>query len=212
MFRDPASSCQKCFRFLKKTHFGDIYLNSAKNNNNYMQLPSLELADAPVRWWQISIIGIIIFLAGIDAFFWTPMFIGLLVPLFGIMALAVGVIMIVFSVSVKQDLIYRFPIFFAGTLSLVVAAIAIINSVLLIIVGCALPDAWKTRIVIVLFGMLTLFLSILIALFPALSNIALVKIWGIYAWVIGILCIVAGLAMKRLKTHPSETPTILPLP
>jgi len=106
------------------------------------------------------------------------MFLDLLIPLFGILALAVGVIMIMFSISVKQDLVYQFPIFFAGILSLVVASIAImipgliqtsliiimafiaiINSVLLIIVGCSLSDTWKTRLVIVLFGMLTLFLS-----------------------------------------------------
>jgi uncharacterized membrane protein HdeD (DUF308 family) len=202
-----------------------------RNNKNYMKLPSLELSDTPVRWWQISIIGIIIFLSGIDAFFWTSMFLGLLIPLFGILALAVGIIMMAFSLSVKQDLVYRFPIFFAGILSLVVASLAImvpgiigasliiimaflaiINSVLLIIVGCALSDEWKTRIVIVLFGMLTLFVSILIALFPALSTIALVKIWGIYAWVIGILCIIAGLSMKWMKPHPDGNPTILPLP
>lgn len=196
-----------------------------------MQLPSLELTDTPVRWWQISIIGVIIFLSGIDAFFWTPMFLGLLIPLFGILALAVGVIMMVFSVSVKQELVYKFPIFFAGILSLVVAAIAImlpgligpsliiimaflaiINSVLLIIVGCALSDEWKTRLVIVLFGMLTLFLSILMALLPELSTVALVQIWGVYAWVIGILCIVAGISMKWMKAVPSGSPTILALP
>jgi uncharacterized membrane protein HdeD (DUF308 family) len=196
-----------------------------------MKLPSLELSDTSMRWWQITIIGIIIFLSGIVAFFWTSMFLGLLIPLFGILALAVGVIMMVFSISVKQDLVYRFPIFFAGILSLVVASIAImlpgiiglsfiiimafiaiINSVLLIIVGCALSDEWKTRIVIVLFGMLTLFLSILMAMFPALSTIALVKIWGIYAWVIGVLCIIAGMSMKWMKPHPAGNPTILPLP
>ncbi|MDD4136611.1 MAG: DUF308 domain-containing protein [Methanoregula sp.] len=159
------------------------------------------------------------------------MFLGLLLPLFGILALAVGIIMMAFSFSLKQDLVYRFPIFFAGILSLVVASIAImlpgiiddsfiivmaflaiINSVLLIIVGCNLSDAWKTRLVIVLFGMLTLFLSILIALLPDLSTLALVKIWGVYAWVIGILCIVAGVSMKWMKTFPSGSPTILALP
>ena len=200
-------------------------------NNNYMKLPSLVMSDTPVRWWQISIIGIIIFLSGIDAFFWTPMFLGILIPLFGILALAVGVIMIMFSISVKQDLVYQFPIFFAGILSLVVAAIAImipgliqtsliiimafiaiINSVLLIIVGCALPDVWKTRLVIVLFGMLTLFLSILMALFPALSTVALVKIWGMYAWVIGVLCLVAGASMKRMILLPADGQNTLVLP
>jgi uncharacterized membrane protein HdeD (DUF308 family) len=196
-----------------------------------MNLPSLDMSDTPVRWWQISIIGIIIFLSGVDAFFWTPMFLDLLLPLFGILALAVGVIMIMFSISVKQDLIYQFPIFFAGILSLVVgsiaimipgliqtsliiimAFIAIINSVLLIIVGCSLSDAWKTRLVIVLFGMLTLFLSILIALFPALSTIALLKIWGVYAWVIGVLCIVAGASMKWMEHHPSNGQDTIALP
>ena len=196
-----------------------------------MNLPSVDMSDTPVRWWQISIIGIIIFLSGVDAFFWTPMFLDLLIPLFGILALAVGVIMIMFSISVKQDLVYQFPIFFAGILSLVSASIAImipgliqtsliiimafiaiINSVLLIIVGCSLSDVWKTRIVIVLFGMLTLFLSILMALFPALSTIALVKIWGIYAWVIGVLCIVAGASMKWVGQSPVDGQNTIVLP
>jgi len=226
---DPVAGVLRIFK--KKPRFSDIYLNSAKNNKDYMKLPILDLSDTPVRWWQISIIGIIIFLSGTDAFFWTSMFLGLLLPLFGILALAVGIIMMAFSFSLKQDLVYRFPIFFAGILSLVVASIAImlpgiiddsfiivmaflaiINSVLLIIVGCNLSDAWKTRLVIVLFGMLTLFLSILIALLPDLSTLALVKIWGVYAWVIGILCIVAGVSMKWMKTFPSGSPTILALP
>jgi uncharacterized membrane protein HdeD (DUF308 family) len=194
-----------------------------EKNNNYMNFPSLDVSGTPVQWWQISIIGIIIFLSGIDAFFWTPMFLDMLIPLFGILAFAVGVIMIMFSISVKQDLVYQFPIFFAGILSLVVAAIAImipgliqtsliiimafiaiINSVLLIIVGCSLSDVWKTRLVIVLFGMLTLFLSIVMALFPTLSPLVLVKIWGVYACVIGILCLVAGASMKRMRLSPAD--------
>jgi uncharacterized membrane protein HdeD (DUF308 family) len=188
-------------------------------------------SDTPIKWWQISIIGIIIFLSGTDAFFWTSTFLGILIPLFGILALAVGFVMIAFSFYVRQDLIYRFPIFFAGIISLVVAGVAImipglirtsliivlailaiINSILLIIVGCSLPEEWKTRLVIVLFGMLTLFLSILIALFPALSDIALVKIWGIYAWVIGILCIAAGISMKNFDGTVTENPSLPSLP
>jgi uncharacterized membrane protein HdeD (DUF308 family) len=183
-----------------------------------MKFPSWTISDTPVQWWQITLIGVIIFISGIDAFFWTLLFIDVLVPLFGILALAVGFIMIGFSLSIRQELVYRFPIFFAGILSLVVAAIAImfpgiiastyiiimaflaiINSILLILVGCALSDEWKTRLVIVLFGMLTLFLSILMALFPALTDVSLVKIWGIYAWVIGALCIFAGISMKLGK-------------
>jgi uncharacterized membrane protein HdeD (DUF308 family) len=197
----------------------------------YMNLPSLGLSDTPIKWWQISIIGIIMVLSGTDAFFWTSTFLAILIPLFGLLALAVGVIMIAFSLAVEQDLIYRFPIFFAGIISLVVAGIAIIvpglikpsfiiilailaiiNSILLILVGCSLTDEWKTRLVIVLFGMLTLFLSILIALFPALSDIALVKIWAIYAGVIGVLCIAAGISMRNIGSKGAVTPSILVLP
>jgi uncharacterized membrane protein HdeD (DUF308 family) len=54
--------------------------------------------------------------------------------------------------------------------------------------------------------MLTLFLSLLMALFPALSAIILVKMWGIYAWVIGILCIVAGLSMKTTGQNAAIVP------
>jgi uncharacterized membrane protein HdeD (DUF308 family) len=196
-----------------------------------MHLLSLELSDIPIRWWQISIIGITLFLAGTAAFFWASTFLGILIPVFGLLALVVGIIMIAFSLAVQQELVYRFPIFFTGIISLVVAAVAImvpglikpsfiiilailaiINSILLILVGCSLSEAWKTRLVIVLFGMLTLFLSILIALFPALSDIALVKIWGIYAWVMGILCIAAGISMKNIGSLGTGAPAVPPLP
>ena len=196
-----------------------------------MNISFLGCSDTPLRWWQISIIGICIFLAGTDAFFFTTMFLGLLIPLFGLLTLVVGIVMIAFSLCFREDIIYRFPIFFAGIISLVVAALAImvpgliqpsmiivlailaiINSILLILVGCSLPEEWKTRLVIVLFGMLTLFLSILIALFPALSDIALVKIWGIYAWVIGALCIAAGFSMKNAAVQESENVSMPVLP
>jgi uncharacterized membrane protein HdeD (DUF308 family) len=196
-----------------------------------MNSPLLGVSDIAIKWWQISIIGIIIFFAGTGAFFWTSAFLGILIPVFGLLALTVGIIMISFSLAVKQELVYRFPIFFAGIISLVVAALAIIvpgfikpsfiiilavlaiiNSILLIIVGCSLSDAWKTRLVIVLFGMLTLFLSILIALFPALSDIALVKIWAIYAVVIGTLCIAAGVSMRNIWRRKTDTTSMPALP
>ncbi len=82
-----------------------------RNNNKYMNNPSLVFCDMPVRWWQISVIGIIIFISGIDAFFWTPMFIGLLIPIFGLLALSVGAIMIAFSLSMKEELVHQFPVF-----------------------------------------------------------------------------------------------------
>ena len=88
------------------------------------------------------------------------------------------------------------------------AFIAIINSILLILVGCSLPDEWKTRLVIVLLGMITLFLSILMALFPSLTVVMLVKIWGIYAGIIGILCIIAGLSMRTNKAGFDKTPPL----
>lgn len=181
-----------------------------------MELPKFVLSETPVQWWQIFLIGVIIFISGIDAFIWTAKFIDILLTLFGILALAVGCIMIVFSFSVRQELIYRFPIFFTGLISLIVAGIAIlfpgfltstfivimailaiINSVLLIIVGCSISDEWKTNLAIVLCGMVTLFLSILMALFPALTAAMLVKIWGMYAMVTGGISIVAGIQMKR---------------
>jgi uncharacterized membrane protein HdeD (DUF308 family) len=185
-----------------------------------MKPPTFIFSEMPVRWWQIALIGVIIFLSGVDAFFWTTLFIDTLVILFGILALAVGLVMIAFSYTFKEEIIYKFPIFLAGITSLIVAVlailipgliaptfiiimafIAIINSVLLILVGCSLSDEWKIRLVIVLLGMLTLFLSILMALFPALTDIMLVKIWGVYAWVVGALFIVAGLSMRTNKTE-----------
>jgi uncharacterized membrane protein HdeD (DUF308 family) len=194
-----------------------------------MELPKFVLSESPVQWWQILLIGVIIFISGIDAFIWTSKFIDILLTLFGILALAIGFIMIAFSLSVKQELIYSFPIFFAGLLSLIVATIAIlfpgflattfiiimailaiINSVLLIIVGCSLSDEWKTNLAIVLCGMVTLFLSFLIGLFPALTAVILVKIWAMYAMVTGGISIVAGIQMKRTG-NSQETGAVQPV-
>lgn len=183
-----------------------------------MEPPTPVFSEMPVRWWQIALIGVIIFLSGVDAFLWTSLFIDILITLFGILALAVGMVMIAFSYRFNEEIIYRFPVFLAGITSLIVAVlailipgliaptfiiimafIAIINSVLLILVGFSLSDEWKIWLVIVLLGMLTLFLSILMALFPALTNMMLVKIWGVYAWVVGALFIVAGVSMRTNK-------------
>ncbi len=184
-----------------------------------MNTSTIVFSETPVHWWQIALIGGIVFLSGIGAFFWTSMFLDTLVVLFGILALAVGLVMVAFSYSFKEDIIYKFPIFLAGIISFIVAVlailipgliaptfiiimafIAIINSILLILVGCSLSDEWKIRLVIVLLGMITLFLSILIALFPDLTDVMLVKIWGIYAWIVGALFMVAGVSMQTNKT------------
>ena len=61
-----------------------------------MALPKFVLSETPVQWWQILLIGVIIFISGVDAFFWTSKFIDILLTLFGILALAVGCIMIAF--------------------------------------------------------------------------------------------------------------------
>ena len=192
-----------------------------------MDILKFVLSDTPIRWWQIFLIGIVIFLSGIDAFFWASTFIEILVALFGLLAFTVGTIMIMFSAAVKGDLIYRFPIFFAGLLSLIVGVVtilfpgfiantfiviiaitAIINSVLLILVGTSLSDEWKTNLAIVLFGMVTLFLSFLMALFPALSALVLVRIWGMYAMVVGGVGVIAGIQMKNTKIQKDNPITV----
>lgn len=75
-----------------------------------MDLPKFVLSESPVLWWQSLLIGFIIFISCISAFLDIE-FIDILLTLFGILAIAVGFIMIAFSLSVKQELIYSFPVF-----------------------------------------------------------------------------------------------------
>lgn len=183
-----------------------------------MELFKCVCSEKPIQWWQILLIGLILLGSGIDALIWTAKFMDFLLPIFTILALAVGMIMIVFAYQTKQELIYRFPVFFTGLLSLIVAALAIIfpaflkeafivimailaiiNSVLLIIVGCPNSDECKTNLSIVLCGMVILFLSFLIALFPILTALMLIKIWGMYAIVTGGISIAVGVQMKRCE-------------
>ena len=116
-------SCNNPVRLIGQTvrifaFFVHIFKWSPEKNNNYMKFPSLGVCDIPVQWWQIFIIGIIIFISGIDAFFWTPMFLGLLGPLFGLLAFEVGVIMIHVLHIRKTGSRSPVPDLFAGALSL----------------------------------------------------------------------------------------------
>jgi hypothetical protein len=44
------------------------------------------------------------------------------------------------------------------------------------------------------------------ALFPTLSAVILVKIWGMYSLVIGGVCIVAGVLLKNIQKMPERVP------
>jgi uncharacterized membrane protein HdeD (DUF308 family) len=175
-----------------------------------------------IEWWHVELFGIGIILSGIVALLWTPQFIVVLVPLFALLALFVGILMIILVMTFPKQIVHTLPVLLAGGISAVVALIAllfpyeiapffvilvgllaIINSAVLIIVGCTLPEVWKTRILVVLFGMVTLFLGTVLAFNANFAPQVLARIWGIFAWMIGVLCIIAGAAMRDKQAFPA---------
>ncbi|OPY37457.1 MAG: hypothetical protein A4E35_01373 [Methanoregula sp. PtaU1.Bin051] len=186
-----------------------------------MEISRVIRGQSSIQWWQVELVGAGIILCGIIALLWTPEFIEVLVPLFALLALFVGIIMVIIVMAFPKEIVHTIPVLLAGGVSAIAALVAIllpfvvapffvilvgllaiIDSVLLIVVGCTLPDVWKGRILIVLFGMITLFLGTVLALNANFAPPVLARIWGIFAWMIGVLCIVAGAAMRDKQLIP----------
>ncbi len=190
-----------------------------------METPRVVRGQSSIQWWQVELVGVGIILSGIIALLWTPQFIEVLVPLFALLALFVGIIMVILVMAFSKEIVHTIPILLAGGISagaalvailfpfvvapffvILVGLLAIIDSALLIVVGCTLPEVWKSRIVVVLFGMITLFLGTVLVFNANFAPPVLARIWGVFAWMIGVLCIIAGAAMKDKQAVPAKGP------
>ena len=180
-----------------------------------MEPSGLIRGRSSIRWWHVVLFGLFIIASGTIALFGVPALTGVVITLFSLLALCVGIIMVVFAMVFPKETVHTVPLLVAGGISAVAALVAIlfpadvaqvlvigigflamVDSILLILIGCALPEVWKTRIIVVLVGMVTLFLGVTLALTPDFALPVLIRIWGIFAWVIGILCLVAGAAIR----------------
>ena len=176
------------------------------------------------NWWLVVLRGVLAVLFGLTAFLWPGLTGLVLVLMFGVYALADGVVAVATGLTHVKDT-SRWWVFLlegligigAGIAALVwpgavavalialIAAWAVLTGAFEIVAAIRLRREIDNEWFLLLGGLLSIGFGTLLVLQPAAGGLALVWVIGYYALAFGILLIVLGF---RLKNHefPSDKP------
>ena len=171
------------------------------------------------NWWALELRGALTIIFGLLALFMPAITLGALVLLYGIYALAEGIVLLVMSfnkqftehrwITLLQGLAgigagivtFAWPGITAIALLLIIAAWAIVTGILEIVGAIVLRKEIRGEWMMILSGILSLVFAYLLLSQPAAGALALVWMIGIYAIVFGILEM--GLGIKVHKMLPA---------
>lgn len=168
-------------------------------------------------WWTFLVRGIVALLFGLGAFIWPGLTLGALVILFGIYALADGIVAIIcmFSEGDEHDrrwvhllegvagigagiIAFLWPGLTAVTLLFIIAAWAMMTGVFEMIAAIRLRKEIEGEWVFVLTGLLSVLFGALLMLRPGAGALAVIWLIGAYAIAFGILLVVLSFKIKKM--------------
>jgi uncharacterized membrane protein HdeD (DUF308 family) len=168
------------------------------------------------NWWAIELRGLLTFIFGLLALFLPGITLGALILVFGIYALAEGIVLIVMTfnrrdashwwVTLLQGLTgigagivtFAYPGVTAVALLVIIAAWAIVTGVLEIVGAIMIRKEIKGEWLLILSGIVSLVFAYMLLANPAVGALALVSLIGVYAVVFGILLMSLGARVHRL--------------
>ncbi len=168
------------------------------------------------NWWGLELRGAFTIAFGLLALFLPAITLGALVLVFGIYALAEGVVLLIMSfnkqytqhwwITLLQGLAgiaagivtFAWPAITAVALLAIIAVWAVVTGILEIVGAIRLRKEIRGEWVLVLSGILSLIFAYILFSNPAAGALALVWIIGIYAVVFGILQIVLGVRVHKM--------------
>jgi uncharacterized membrane protein HdeD (DUF308 family) len=174
------------------------------------------IAELARNWWVIVLRGVIAILLGLAAFLWPGLTWLALVFVFGIYAIADGLLSVITGVrrSKNESRWWVFlleglvsiivgviailqPGFTALVLLLLIAAWAIVTGVLEIVAAIRLRREISNEWWLVLGGIASVIFGILLVFQPAAGSLALIWILGAYEILFGIFFIFLGLRLRK---------------
>ena len=183
------------------------------------------LAQLPMRWWAVTLRGLLGILIGILALFMPVSTLLALVYLFGAYAFFDGVLNLVAAwrhtnrrkpwwtlllsgiVGIGAAAIsVVWPGITALALVYVVSAWALITGAFEIAAAVKLRKEIEGEWMLALSGVLSIALSVLLALFPDAGAIGLVWYLGAYAMILGILMVALGWRLRRRRVQSHSQP------
>lgn len=187
------------------------------------------LAQLPMRWWAVTLRGLLGILIGILALFMPVSTLLALVYLFGAYAFVDGVLNLLAAwrqtnrqkpwwalllsgiAGIGAAVIsVVWPGITALALVYVVSAWALITGAFEIAAAVTLRKEIEGEWMLALSGVLSIALSVLLAFFPDAGAIGLVWYLGAYAMMLGILMVALGwrLRRRRVQSHPQPAQAV----
>ena len=168
------------------------------------------------NWWAVELRGALTFVFGLLALFLPGITLGSMILVFGIYALAEGIVLIFMTfnrreaphwwVTLLQGLAgigagivtLAYPGVSAVALLVIIAAWAIVTGILEIAGAIILRKEIKGEWLLILSGILSLVFAYMLLANPAVGALTLVTLIGVYAVIFGILLMLLGARVHRL--------------
>jgi uncharacterized membrane protein HdeD (DUF308 family) len=178
----------------------------------------LEICRIPARWHGYTLSGVILLIIGIMCLFLTQQILSVLLLLFGAIAILLGILLIAACVFVAGFRMQWVPLLFFGIILIIIglvsiyypyiistlaiyliAGLALLLGVLMVIYGTISFVETKTRILIILLGIIPLIIAIYMILYPGSAATLVLGLFGIFACILGIALIIQGLVLRRVN-------------
>ena len=162
--------------------------------------------------------GVFFLLLGIICLVLTQQVMSVIFILFSAIALLIGILLIAAGVFVAGLRLQWVPLLFLGVIFIVIglasiyypdivsaiaiyllAGIALLVGLLMVIYGAISFAETKTRVLIVLLGVIALVIAVYMILYPKSAAVLLLRLWGIFACILGIALLVQGLILRRVN-------------
>ena len=148
----------------------------------------------------------------------TRQVLSVLLLLFSAIAILLGIILIAASIFVAGFRMQWVPLLFSGIILVIIgllsiyypyvvstlaiyliAVISLLLGILLVIYGAISFVETKTRILIILLGIIPVIIAIYMFINPGSASTLILMLWGVFACILGIVLIVQGLALRNLN-------------
>jgi uncharacterized membrane protein HdeD (DUF308 family) len=178
----------------------------------------LEVCRIPARWHGYILSGLIFLMLGIVCLILTRQVLSALLIIFGAGALILGILLIVASVFVVGFRLQWVPLLFFGIILIIIglvsiyypgivtalaiyliAGVSLLAGALMVIYGAISFVETKTRILIILLGLIPIVIAVFMILNPGSAAELVLILWGIFACILGVVLIIQGLVLRRVN-------------
>jgi uncharacterized membrane protein HdeD (DUF308 family) len=178
----------------------------------------LEVCRIPARWQGYTLSGVFFLLLGIICLVLTQQVMSVLLILFSAIALLLGILLIAAGVFVAGLRFQWVPLVLSGGIFIIIglvsiyypdivsaiaiyllAGLGLLVGISMVIYGAISFVEFKTRILIVLLGFIPIVIGIYMILYPSSAAALIIRLWGIFACILGIALIVQGLILRKIN-------------